>query len=130
MQTCDECFKNYKDEEKLKRHKRACHAEKFEQCRFCPYEVPVNVKYRLKKHEARRHQEELEKEKKTSTPVPDTRTFVPFSALVNPIPIYLDITVPEVTPAERNLFPEGVKKSRRTGTHPQPADETGHIYSY
>lgn len=64
MHTCDICLKNYKDEELLKRHTRYAHSNTFEKCRYCPYEIPTNVKYRMKGHVERKHPEKMHDSKR------------------------------------------------------------------
>ncbi|CAC5405175.1 unnamed protein product [Mytilus coruscus] len=126
MNTCEICFKNYKDEELLKRHVRYAHSNTFEKCRYCPYEIPSNVKYRMKGHVERKHPEKMDSKRKevshkknnvkSKINTPAVRDFQ-FTPIASPIPIYLgipdDITSENAHTVQPNLFPE---MPRQTGS--------------
>lgn len=125
MHTCDICLKNYKDEELLKRHTRYAHSNTFEKCRYCPYEIPTNVKYRMKGHVERKHPEKMhdskrkevdhkKKNPKAKIETPAVQNFQ-LTPIASPTPIYLGIPddlIIENT-HQPNLFPQ---MPRQTGS--------------
>ncbi|CAG2208239.1 unnamed protein product [Mytilus edulis] len=117
METCQICYKTYKDLPSLRRHTRYAHGSEFVQCQFCEYEVPANVKHRLKFHEERRHgikktSQKVNKSKiksvaKKVTPVePNTSTVSHFqmTPVRSPTPVYVDMPTFNLTPDEEMLF--------------------------
>ena len=50
-----ECYKTYGTPEALKRHVRYAHNTSTVRCRWCPYEVSSNVRFRMKDHEKKQH---------------------------------------------------------------------------
>ncbi|CAG2224013.1 unnamed protein product [Mytilus edulis] len=117
METCQICYKTYKDQPSLRRHTRYAHGSEFVQCQYCEYEVPANVKHRLKFHEERRHgikktSQKVTKKKIKSvankvTPVePKTSTVSHFqmTPVRSPTPVYVDMPTFNLTPDEEMLF--------------------------
>ncbi|VDI28132.1 Hypothetical predicted protein [Mytilus galloprovincialis] len=51
MNTCMVCMRTYGSQESLKRHMRYAHNENKIRCRWCPYEVSSNVRFRMRDHE-------------------------------------------------------------------------------
>ncbi|VDI78349.1 Hypothetical predicted protein [Mytilus galloprovincialis] len=126
METCQICYKTYKDLPSLRRHTRYAHGSEFVQCQFCEYEVPANVKHRLKFHEERRHgikktSQKVNKRKiksvaKKVTPVePNTSTVSHFqmTPVRSPTPVYVDMPTFNLTPDEEMLF---LRRPLQTGS--------------
>ncbi|CAG2215863.1 unnamed protein product [Mytilus edulis] len=114
METCQICFKTYKDLPSMRRHTRYAHGLQFVQCQFCQYEVPANVKHRLKFHEERRHgiKKKVNKKKiksvaKKVTPAETNSSTVhhfQMTPVRSPTPVYVDMPSINLTPDEEMLF--------------------------
>lgn len=65
-----ECFRIYPTSEVLKRHIRYAHSVSKIRCRWCPYEVSTNVRFRRVKHKKTMHWYKFHVE--TAAPLKDT----------------------------------------------------------
>ncbi|CAC5419106.1 unnamed protein product [Mytilus coruscus] len=101
----------------MSRHTRYAHGSQFVQCQFCQYEVPVNVKHRLKFHEDRRHgikktgqkvnKKKIKSVAKKVTPAETNSSTVhhfQMKPVRSPTPVYLDMPSINLTPDEEMLF--------------------------
>ncbi|CAG2208743.1 unnamed protein product [Mytilus edulis] len=107
----------YKDLPSLRRHTRYAHGSEFVQCQFCQYEVPANVKHRLKFHEERRHgikktSQKLSKRqikyvaKKVTSVEKNISTVHHFqkTPVRSRTPVYVDMPSINLTPDEEMMF--------------------------